>query len=65
MGEWVFPTNNKNDLSSIQRQIGSIEQELTYLQKLKHPNLGLYYGMKYNTEDDFLIVNLLREFIQG
>lgn len=65
VGEWIFETSSGNDLSSIQRQISSIDQELTYLLKLKHRNLSLYYGMKYDTVEEHIIVNLFGEFIHG
>lgn len=38
---------------------------MAYLLKLKHPNLGLYYGVKYDMDENFVTVNLLREFIHG
>lgn len=65
VAEWVFQTNNRNDLTCIQKQISNIEQEFTYLLKLKHPNLVLYYGIKYHPDHDCVIVNVLKEFIHG
>lgn len=65
IGEWIFHDSSKNDLISMQKQICSIEQEMTYLLKLKHPNLGLYYGIKYHLDEKAITVNLLREFIHG
>lgn len=65
IGEWIFCANNKNDAISIQKQICSIEQEMTYLLKLKHSNLGHYYGIKYHMDENSVTVNLLREFIHG
>lgn len=65
IGQWIFQADSNNDFAFIKRQINSIEQEVTYLLKLKHANLGLYYGIKYHTNEEYVIVNLLREYIPG
>ncbi|KAG8238104.1 hypothetical protein J437_LFUL012211, partial [Ladona fulva] len=67
-----FPASvRKNeDISCIEpanyrKQIASIEQEFTFLQKLHHPNLVHYLNMKYTEERDCIIINILQEFING
>ncbi|CAH1116543.1 unnamed protein product [Phaedon cochleariae] len=65
VSEWTIQVESKNDLPYIQRQIGSIEQELHYLAKLKHQNLSHYSGMKYIVNENEIIIYLLREFIMG
>lgn len=65
IGEWIFQSGPKNDLNSLQKQISSVEQELIYILKLRHSNLGLYYAMKFQIEDECVVVDLLREFIPG
>ncbi|XP_056630081.1 eIF-2-alpha kinase GCN2 [Diorhabda sublineata] len=62
ISEWNFQIKNRNDL---QRQLGSLEQEINYLMKLNHPNLSQYYGIKYEFNDETATVYLLKEFVFG
>lgn len=65
ISEWHIEIKTKTDLLYVQRQLSSIEQEINYLIKLKHPNLAHYYSLKYQTTDDKVIVYLLKEFVNG
>uniref|UniRef100_A0A6P7FHC6 non-specific serine/threonine protein kinase n=1 Tax=Diabrotica virgifera virgifera TaxID=50390 RepID=A0A6P7FHC6_DIAVI len=63
ISEWKFQSNN--DQQVVQRQLGSIEQEINYLMKLKQANLSQYYGVKYEFDGDNVTVYLLKEFVLG
>ncbi|KAG5896432.1 hypothetical protein JTB14_022511 [Gonioctena quinquepunctata] len=63
LSEWNF--QDVVDLQHLQKQIGSIEQELNYLTRLKHPNLGSYISIKYQVKENNIAVYLLQEFILG
>ncbi|XP_066996679.1 eIF-2-alpha kinase GCN2 [Anabrus simplex] len=60
-----FHDTEPSDFANYMKQVSSIEQELNYLQKLRHPNLIHYLGMKYTQEKDNLIIYILQEFVCG
>ncbi|XP_049955903.1 eIF-2-alpha kinase GCN2 [Schistocerca serialis cubense] len=54
-----------SEMTNYMKQVSSIEQELNYLHKLRHPNLIHYLNMKYSQEKDCLIIYVLQEFVYG
>lgn len=65
INEWNVEIKNEGEAATIQKQINSIEQELNYLNKLKHQNLARYYSLKHEVNDNSVIVSLLREYVYG
>ncbi|XP_023718266.1 eIF-2-alpha kinase GCN2 isoform X3 [Cryptotermes secundus] len=77
--EWSFklkPKNSKklalhdtgsdsSNLTNYMKQVSSIEQELNYLQKLKHENLIQYISMKCVQEKEYLVIYIVQEFVNG
>lgn len=63
----VSPSDDSepSEMTNYMKQVSSIEQELNYLHKLRHPNLIHYLNMKYSQEKDSLIIYVLQEFVFG
>lgn len=66
ISEWTIPTDVNSDISIVQRQLTSIEQELNYLVKLRHQNLVHYVNIRNNLSDEKAItIQILHEFVYG
>lgn len=63
--EWTIETTSATEVLQIQRQIASVDQEINYLVKLRHHNLGHYVAFKHETVDNKFIVKTLAEFVRG
>nr|CAD7397393.1 unnamed protein product [Timema cristinae] len=58
---WTFG----GDPVPVLKQVSSLEQELSYLQRLQHPHLVHYLNIKYSHEQDTVVVHILQEFVVG
>lgn len=66
LSEWSIPMEAISDVSIVQRQVSSIEQELNYLLKLKHGNLVHYVNIRHDaSEDKMITIQILQEFVYG
>ena len=50
----------KKEITQFLLQVGIIEQDLNYLQKLNHENLVQYISMKYVQEKGCLVIYILQ-----
>ncbi|XP_014673320.1 PREDICTED: eukaryotic translation initiation factor 2-alpha kinase 4-like [Priapulus caudatus] len=55
----------EKEANQYRKQLSSIEQELSSLLKLSHPNLVSYLAMKFSIENTMITIQVLKEFVNG
>ncbi|KAL3285701.1 hypothetical protein HHI36_000232 [Cryptolaemus montrouzieri] len=55
----------KPEVLSMNKQVSLIEQEFSYVKKLKHRNLSSYHIFSCSSDGEYFTIHVLKEFING
>ncbi|XP_058843399.1 eIF-2-alpha kinase GCN2-like isoform X1 [Acipenser ruthenus] len=61
----IFTNQERDKIDKCKKQIQGAESELSSLLKLDHPNLVHYTALTHREHEDYIVINLLVEHING